>query len=117
VKGKRKLDKTRADFRQTASQHNGGSMSDVMVGQDVAFYPKDGSRPLAAKVVSQAPNGWWDIEVDNTSVEDGTPHRRFETRSRPVGAFDDDKRGLFSANVRMVHGPGPYQFEPGLAYG
>jgi hypothetical protein len=70
--------------------------------QPLTFHPKDGSAPLRAWALNEAGDGWWDIIVDNTSVEDGTPHRIFETRSRMVGPLDTDVRGLFSVGAPPV---------------
>lgn len=64
--------------------------------QPLTFHPKDGSAPLRAWALNEAGDGWWDIIVDNFTVEDGTPHRIFETRSRMAGPLDNDVRGLFS---------------------
>lgn len=71
-------------------------MFKVFVSETVVFHPMDGSKPLNARVLSEASDGWWDILVDNVDVEDGTPHRHFETCSRLVGPLDHDKRGLFT---------------------
>lgn len=74
----------------------------VAVNERVTFYPKDGSKELRARVTAQAPYGWWDLMVDNKSVEDGTPHRNFEVRSRPVLPSDTDKRGLFAPDKYLT---------------
>lgn len=69
----------------------------------IAFYPKDGTRPLQASILKDAGDGWYDILVDNITVEDGSPHRTFETRSRILGPFDDDPRGLFVVGFPPSH--------------
>jgi hypothetical protein len=80
----------------------------------LTFHPADGSVSLRAWALKEAGDGYWDIIVDNTSVEDGTPHRIFETRSRMVGPLDTDTRGMFSVGApedgaRVSSGPIPYQ--------
>jgi hypothetical protein len=68
--------------------------------ETVTFHPKDGSRPLRAKVATSAgytgDEEWFDLNVDNAEAVDGSPHRNFEVRARQAGPADIDKRGLFT---------------------